>query len=93
MTTAQVVEKSVTTNNTLSGGYPHPDDHGRKKKKGKKEKKRCLSNYKLHTCGMWNGNMSGRMFPFAADLTAGMSETLYNVTAKLVREGLLQQWV
>ena len=33
---------------------------------------------------MRNGNMSGRMFPFAADLTTDMSETLYNVTAKLV---------
>ena len=26
MTTAQVVEKSVT-NNSLSKGYPHPEDH------------------------------------------------------------------
>ena len=48
MTTAQVVEKSVTTNNSLSGDYLHPDDHGRKKKYI------CLSNYKLHTCGLRN---------------------------------------
>ena len=29
MTTAQVVETSVTTKNSLPRDYPHPDDHTR----------------------------------------------------------------
>ena len=30
MNTAQVVEKSVNTNNSLPGDYSHPDDHNQR---------------------------------------------------------------